>query len=308
MSIDRDDVVNRAIAWHVRRDKMNDADWRAFIIWLELSPSHADAYDAIALQDRLPLRIEAPVAAANDNIKRSWWAIGFGMAAIAAVAVGVVAIPRSAPYSITTKAGEQRVIALADGTRIEVNGATSLTLDHHNQRLATLERGEATFHVRHDASDPFTLHTGERVIEDAGTVFNVSREGQRLDVQVAEGAIIFEPGKQAITLRPGGALTVNEDSVSLAVSRVAVESVGAWRHGALSYANVPLSVVRDAVERRYPVDMTLDDGLSGRSFSGMVRLTGDEKRDIPHFAALIGANWQHDGTRWTLSPKDSAAR
>jgi transmembrane sensor len=301
------DVIDQAIAWHLRRDEMGDADWQAFILWLEISPAYASAYDAIALQDSAPGKPET-FTVANDNPPRRWWAIGTGLTVIAAMIVGFAIMPRSDPYAIVTKPGEQREVALGDGTRIELNGATRLTLDHHDLRVATLERGEATFHVRHDAGVPFTLTASGRTIEDAGTVFNVTSDGPRLDVQVAEGAVVFEPGKEAVRLTAGGALTVNEDSHTIALSRVTADSVGGWRRGVLSYSNVPLSVVRDAVERRYRSDMTLSGDLSARSFTGMVRLTGNEARDIPHLAALIGANSRYDGTRWILSSKDNDAR
>lgn len=304
---ERNRIVDEAIVWHLRRDEMNEADWHAFIIWLEASPLHASAYDRIALQDRLPVQVEALVAVNDNSRKRGWWGIGIGAATAAAAALGFVLLPLSDPYSVVTQAGERRVVALADGTRIELNGATRLNLDHHDLRIATLDHGEAMFSVRHDPGKPFVLQAGARKIEDLGTVFNVSKAGHHINVQVAEGAVMFQPGKEAIMLRPGTALSVDEKEQSVTVSQVPVEGIGGWRRGILSYANVPLSVVRDAVERRYRVDLTLAGGLSERPFTGMVRLTGEAKRDVPHLAALIGADWRNDGTRWTLSPKDDAS-
>ncbi|CAN5171872.1 N/A [soil metagenome] len=306
------DIVGEAIAWHLRRDTMDGADWHDFILWLETSPLYASTYDAIALQDgvRDHETTTAPVSApANDNPKRRWWAVGGGVAAaIAATVIGFTTMPVDSRYTIDTPPGEQRTVTLSDGTVIDVNGATRLTLDRRNTRIALLDSGEAVFHVRHDAGDPFTLTSGTRTVQDAGTVFNVTRDGPRLDVQVAEGAVVFEPGKQALTLNAGGAIVVSEDLNTVAVARVAIDSVGGWRRGTLSYAGVPLSVVGNALQRRYGIGMTLAGGLSVRSFTGMVRLTGDATRDVPHFAGLIGADWQKNGTRWTLSPKVAVAR
>jgi transmembrane sensor len=308
VTVEKGDIVDQAIDWHLRRHDMDGADWHAFVSWLEISPLHASTYDAIALQDNVPVVAERPVAA-NDDAKPRWRMIGAGVAAaIAATIIGFAVMPADGRYTIVTQPGEQRDVALSDGTRIEVNGATRLTLDHHNLRVATLEQGEATFHVHHDLGEPFTLQSGERTIRDAGTIFNVSREGSRLDVQVAEGAVVFEPGKQSIRLIPGSAITVAEDNMTVAVSQVAVDTVGGWRRGALSYSNVPLAVVGDAVKRRYRIDLTLTGDLSVQPFTGMVRLTGDAARDIPRLAGLIGADWQKHGSRWILSRKDTAVR
>lgn len=312
MTVGPDDIVGEAIAWHLRRSEMDGGDWHEFVLWLERSALHASIYDAIALQDDLPESVVTEQAdepaPANDNHSYRWWAIGSGVAAvIAATVVGLIAMPIDHRYTIVTKVGEQRTVALGDGTMIDVNGATRLTLDRQNTRIAMLDSGEAIFRVRHDAGAPFTVTSGSRTIRDAGTVFNVTRDGPRLDVQVAEGAVVFEPGRRALTLTPGSAVTLNEQSMTVAISRVAVDTVGGWRYGSLSYIDMPLTVVRNALRRRYGVDLELGGGLSGRSFTGMVRLTGDAARDIPHFADLIGADWQRNGTRWSLSPKGAAA-
>ena len=48
---ERMDIVDQAIAWHVRQGGMSAADWQAFIAWLEADPAHARAFDRIALMD-----------------------------------------------------------------------------------------------------------------------------------------------------------------------------------------------------------------------------------------------------------------
>ena len=308
MNVGKGEIVDQAIDWHLRRHEMDGTAWHAFVEWLEASPAHASAYDAIAFQDGVAIGGEAPVAA-NDDAKPRWRMIGAGFAAAAAaVLIGYAIIPVDGRYTIVTQPGERRDVALGDGTRIEVNGATRLTLDRNDLRVATLEQGEAVFHVRHDAGAPFTLQSGGREIQDAGTVFNVSRDGPRLDVQVAEGAVVFEPRKQAVRLSAGRAMSVAEEARTVALSEVAVETVGAWRQGMMFYANEPMSVVKSAIERRYRVELSYAGGLSKQCFTGMVRLTGDASRDIPHLAALIGADARQDGTRWILSPKDNAIR
>jgi transmembrane sensor len=307
VNVGKGDIVDQAIDWHLRRHEMDGAAWHAFVDWLEASPDHARAYDAIALQDGVAAGGEIPVAA-NDDAKPRWRMIAGFATAAAAMLIGYAVIPADGRYTIVTQPGERRDLALGDGTRIEVNGATRLTLDRNDLRVATLEQGEAVFHVRHDAGTPFTVQSGGREIQDAGTVFNVSRDGPRLGVQVAEGAVTFEPGKQSVRLSAGRAISVAEDAGTFALTEVAVEAVGGWRRGVMSYANEPMSVVKSAIERRYRVELAYAGSLSKQRFTGMVRLTGDAARDIPHLAALIGADAKQDGTRWILSPKDNAVR
>jgi len=311
-----DDIVNQAIAWHIRQDEMSALDWHGFVLWLEADAAHALAFDRVSLDQALlaaqpAIAATALPVAANDVFeetppaRRRWmWTVGG-----TAVAAGLVALlmpialaPTSDPYWLNTRPGQRQDVVLADGTRIEVSGGSRLQLDRRNPRLARLEAGEATFHVRHDSRDPFTLHSGDLTVRDVGTVFNVAREATRLDVQVAEGAVLFQPDREAVKLTPGLALSAREDSGQVALSHVAVETIGGWRSGQLAFAGEPLAHVADTIKRLYGTNLILDPGLSVRPFTGMVRLTGVAERDVPHLAALVGAGWRRDGERWTLSP------
>jgi transmembrane sensor len=312
---ERDNIVDQAIAWHMRQADMSEIHWREFILWLEADPAHARVFDRIALdQNLVAARPElagamVPPAPANDDgdpVRRSRWLWAVGGTAIAASLVALLtplALPRaSSPYLFETASGQRRNLTLADGTRIEVSGGTRLRLDHANPRVASLEAGEATFHVTHDDRDPFTLRSGDLTVRDLGTVFNVAREGSRLDLQVAEGSVLFQPGREAVRVTPGLALSAREDLRSVALSHIAVDAVGGWRTGRLSFTNETLSSVTAAIKRLYGIDVRLDPDLSARPFTGMVRLTGVAERDIPHIAALVGAGWRRNGERWTLSP------
>ncbi|MEG3176209.1 FecR domain-containing protein [Sphingomonas sp. RB3P16] len=313
--------MDRAIDWHLRQADMGDADWHAFVAWLEADPAHARAFDAVALDlallgeraDLYPADAVPEIETVVDQLvvparrRRVWAWAGAGVAVAAAASLTLIVTPiggaRSDPYAVETKPGQRRDIAFADGTRIELNGATRLLLDHGNARIATLETGEATFHVRHDAQDPFTVHSGALVVQDVGTVFNVARDGPRLDVQVAEGEVLFQPKREAVTLRAGGSVVVREDLGSLAVGKIDIAKVGAWRNRTLTSSGEPFGRVATAVMRIDGVMLSIDSRLSQQPFTGMVRLSGTAAQDVPHLAALVGAEWHYDGERWSISPR-----
>ncbi|MEJ8629191.1 FecR/PupR family sigma factor regulator [Sphingomonas sp. I4] len=46
-------LEEQAIDWHIRQRDMSAAEWDAFATWLEDSPAHARAYDAVAMADAL---------------------------------------------------------------------------------------------------------------------------------------------------------------------------------------------------------------------------------------------------------------
>ncbi|KQS01558.1 hypothetical protein ASG11_18080 [Sphingomonas sp. Leaf357] len=315
-------IVDRAIDWHLRQSDMAEDAWAEFVVWLEADAAHAEAYDRVAMLDRVlpeaPLAVPNRLIAANDDhqdhgraTRRRWlWGAG-GTAVAAAIAVLLVpmALPRAAdPYEINTAPGQRQTIALADGTRIELSGGSRLKLDHNNTRVAALDAGEATFTVHHDEGTPFTLRSGGLSVQDLGTVFNVARSGQRLDVQVAEGSVMFQPGAEGIVLKPGKSLVAHEDTHSVTLGDVAPDTVGGWRSGRLSFSGEPLARVFDAMRRLYGTQVTLTGDLSEQPFTGMVEMTGTAARDIPHMAALIGVEWRRNGETWILSRRSAATR
>ena len=317
MAVEAANIVDRAIDWHLRQAEMSDDDWRAFVTWLEADPAHAQAFDAVALDmtllaERADL-YPAPAApierqqVAPARPRRIWAWAGGGIAVAAAASLTLMIAPTGssggASYAVETKPGERQTVALVDGTKIELNGATRLILDNANPRVATLEAGEATFHVRHDPRDPFTLHSGTLTVQDMGTVFNVERDGARFDVQVAEGSVLFQPKQQALTLQAGAAVSAREDLGSIAVTKIDVAKVGMWRSGAVVFSGEPFGRVTTAIRRIDGAILSVEPSLSQRPFTGMVRLSGKAGQDVPHIAALIGAEWHHDGERWTISPR-----
>lgn len=322
MSRERVDMVDQAIGWHLRLADAPERDWRDFTDWLAGSPAHAAAYDRIAMDDLLvglaaqagaTATVPGPVAAvaaetfpADGRPARRWRRHAAGALAAAAAIVVAVTIPAShrpaTAYVVATAPGEHRVVTLADGTRIDLNGDTRITLDRARPRAALLDAGQAVFHVRHDAGVPFEVRTAGVALRDLGTVFEVTRDERRLDVRVAAGAVLFRPDREAIALGPGMALAKRDGEDRPVLGRVAVAEVGGWRAGRLSFGETRLRTVARAVARTTGVRLDVAPALADRPFTGSFRLTGRAERDIPHVAALAGATCSHRRQGWLLTP------
>lgn len=306
-------IIDTAIDWHLRQADMTADDWMAFVAWLEADPAHAAAFDRVAMVDRAIPPAPTPLEAANDDavpVRRWRGVIGGSVAAAVAAALlaPVMLAQRPDPYSVETAAGERRVVALGDGTRIEMSGGTRLTLDHHDNRVAALDRGQALFTVRHDAAHPFTLTAGGVAVRDLGTVFDVARDGPRLAVQVASGSVMVQPDRDRITLTPGQTLLTDEASGHAVRGTVAPADVGGWRQGRIALTGATLGDLASAWRRLYGTRLNLTGALAQRPFTGMVALTGKAERDVPHVAALIGADWRRDGEDWIIEAPGGSSR
>jgi len=315
------DVVDQAIAWRLREPELDADGWRKLVEWLEM-PAHAAAYDAVALDcavlgEVAALRQATPAVVADAMPARRFlvggmrWAFGsIAIGAVAAaVAVGVMSPTRQAPgnsaYEVAAAPGKRQSVSLADGTQIELSGGTRLRLDRADPRAVALIEGEAVFHVRHNEVAPFTLNLGEWKVRDIGTMFNVERKGAMVKLQVGEGAVALEGPQQRLRLSRGGAVSMRGDLEAATIFHVAPESVGGWRERRLAFSGERLAEAADRIARMDGSDIRIAGELIDKPFTGMIRLTGEAGKDVPYFAAMIGAKWRRNGDQWILSSTEA---
>lgn len=313
MSAQDSDIQEAARHWAIRVQQPAFGEWDGFTEWLERDPAHLAAYDAV-LDDEAwgaALLSAAPVVAPEAPSVRSWWLAGSAVAAAAAIAVvgGWAVLDRDSPaQQIATAPGEHRTIDLADGSRLALNGATRVTIDPDTPRHVVLEQGEARFDVRHDASDPFVVLSGGARLVDAGTVFNVVQDGDALEVAVAEGAVIYQPGPDEVRLAPGDTLRRPGKGAKPVLAKASPQAIGSWATGELYYDNpAPDQVARDLTRSiGRPVRSA---GGSGRiRFTGTLVLRGTPEEVLARAGPLLGVTFVVDGEGWTMSPAHGPPR
>lgn len=304
-----------ALGWVIRTRDAEFADWAAFTSWLEADPAHAPAYDALmaadaGLPDIIPAEPVTIAAPANDAGERRWrpmrWVGGSAVAAALVAAVSIGMWDRADIYTVTTRPGETRTIALEEGTRIDLNGGTTMRFDRHDPRFAALDSGEAAFTVRHDARNPFRVTVGKDVVEDAGTIFNIVRSGAATRIGVAEGKVIYNPQAQAIALPAGRALT--NDGAGLRLTDIATDTVASWRQGRLTYANAPVSQISADIARTIGVRLNASPAAGTMRFTGTIRLERDPVRFFGRAAPLMGLTAVRQGDAWLLKEGDGPPR
>lgn len=303
-------IEEEAIAWLMRLRDAGADEWEDFTLWLEADPAHAAAYEEAALADQGldELAPAAPLAPAPANDEPSLpgrstrrTVLGWGIAAAIAGVIGFSAIqPSNSVYAVETGAGERRTVELADGSRIDLNGSTRLLLDRDRTRYAELERGEALFTVAHDDARPFEVEAGGALLRDMGTVFNVVRQDETLEVGVAEGAVLFNPEAEAVELTPGMSLR-SAPGEDLAVVRGEPQAIAGWREGRLSYAAAPVAEVAADLSRNLGVPVAAVDAVAARPFSGLIRLERRPEEDIGRAAQLMGLSARRSAAGWVLT-------
>ena len=171
------------------------------------------------------------------------------VALIATLSAGVLTQFREPADKVyTTPLGGRMTVKLADGSEIQLNTNSMLRLSSDpTRRQATLERGEAYFAIKHDASNPFVLTVAGHKVIDLGTKFSVHIEGESLEVALVEGMAKVEPlhsATEATTavLRPGDVAIATLTSLSLKAKPIAsIQDELSWRQGVLTFKAVTLA-------------------------------------------------------------------
>ncbi len=312
-----------AIAWVVRLRDAGADDWAAFAAWLEADSAHLAAYEEAALADLdaeelapapRPVRPAWTPAAEPDHRPGRRRFLGWGAGAMAAAVAGLVAwttIPAGAAlYAVETRPGEHRRVDLADGSHIDLNGASRIQLDRNNVRYASLEQGEALFTIVHDEARPFEVEAGGARMRDLGTIFNVVAERGAVEVGVAEGRVLFDPGGAAVDLSPGMSLRRAGASARPVVMRGAPAAIGGWRAGRLSYRSAPVEQVAADLSRNLGVSVRASPAVARQSFTGVIMLDPDRPGSdsgaaVRRAASLLGVSAGRSGDGWILTVESS---
>ncbi len=322
MTTDNIDLNEAARHWAIRVEDSSFTDWDAFTRWLEANPAHLPAYEAArddAAWGADLLSAQAPDgtfdeplhAIQSENVvplrpRRRWFAAG---GAIAAALVGLASwsmLDRNPAMEIVTAPGEHRTVALDDGSRVILNGETRITIDPDRPREVVMANGEALFEVKHDDSHPFVvLANGTRLL-DAGTVFNVISEGDSLDVAVAHGVVIYEPGREDIRLQAGDGLSRADGKATPVLRKASPLAIGGWQTGQLQYSNVSLGEVARDLGRNLGTRIRPGDGAERLRFSGTLIVDGPPESVLARIGPLLGVSFAANGNAWTMTPANGA--
>lgn len=301
-------IQEEAIGWVIRLRNASGREWEEFTLWLEADPRHLQAYEDAALADqdfeRLPAGAPASVMVPESEReprsagRRAF--LGWAVAAALVATIGYVSVrPGESRYAVETGAGERRSVALADGSRIDLNGSTRIVLDRDEVRFARLETGEALFTIVHDDSAPFEVEAGDALIKDMGTIFNVVHAEGAVEIGVAEGEVLFNPEEEAVRLTPG--MTLYKREGQFWVLRGEPASVGGWREGRLSYSSASAGRVAADLSRNLGVAVGASPEVARKRFSGVIVLDRDPERLFRRVSALLDVEARRAGDGWMLT-------
>lgn len=273
---------------------------RGFRRWLAENPAHAAAFERVSNGWELAGQLPRAPFPRLTRWQRAGFREGFvraGAVVIAAAAIAVFGVflhLRGA--GVATNVGEQRTLALEDGSRIYLNTATRVTVRYsEKERRVQLQSGEALFEVAKRPDRPFIVTAGNREVRALGTSFVVRRDEQQVVVMLMEGKVEVLPHALSldtltppmpITLSPGQRLTFSEDDRPK-LDEPSVEKVTAWRRGQIDLDEVSLAQAVAEMNRYSVVKIAIE-----RAEATKIPITGVFRAgDTPSFAAAVARSY-----------------
>jgi len=208
--------------------------------------------------------------------------------------------------TIQTPRGGQYQVILADGTKVWLNSASSLsypTTFTGKERQVQL-KGEAYFEVAEDKNKPFKVSVADVQVEVLGTHFDVMayEDETAINTTLLAGAVrVTRNGMGSRVLAAGQEASMDRSSGSLSVNEVDGEEAVAWKNGFFAFEGVSIETVMRQLARWYDVDVDYE-GKTDKHFHGMISRSSNVS-EVFRMLELTGAvHFNTEGKKIIVKP------
>lgn len=337
----RENLDREAADWVARQDAcgLSGEEQAELDAWLATSANRRAAYERATGLWR-DLDTLADLCAESQEVRRPAPAELTPVVKVAAIAACLMVMlslaavfvsqpgPEQTPARYVTAIGDQRTIALSDGSSIVLNTNSDLeVLFDDRVRLIKLHRGEAYFEVAKDPMRRFRVDAGDNAVVAVGTAFVVRRKVGALDVAVTHGVVELQ---QAVPRLPednsveqtfetagevqaadiqtdrvwtpvaamvvGQSATIPEDGGDIIRNNIGdVDRMLDWTDGSLVFQGEPLSEVVQAISRYSGYRFEIEDSELNTLRIGGVFKVGDVTGLVEALEATFGVSAQYIG-------------
>lgn len=280
-----DSIGDQAAEWLLRQGAAGwlEEDQAALEAWLNESPRHLAAYWRLEAGWARTERLVALKRGRMQHVqtasrKMSWPVLRFVAAASVAIAVVFGGwyswSTREVEYATTI--GQRAKISLADGSRIQLNTDSAISVSFGIwRRTVSLKKGEAFFDVQHDAARPFSVLAAGHRITDLGTKFAVRTSNDRLEVTLIEGRARLEAVSplvqhHATDLVPGEVAVATANTITVAKLPIhSLTNALAWRQGQLVFNHTTLAKAAAEFNRYNQTKLVIEPAIAELTVSGV---------------------------------------
>lgn len=181
----------------------------------------------------------------------------------------------STPFTtLKVPSQHQTQVILPDGTRVWVNEGSELKYPkafRTNTREVYLS-GEAYFEVKHNAAQPFIIHTGNLVTRVLGTAFAIKEDKNKhtVEVTVTRGKVSVNNGNQLLgVLTPNQQLSYNSLNNEAITHTIDADLVIAWPQSEMHFDDISFEEAALQLQKQFKVQISFtNQKLKACRFTG----------------------------------------
>ena len=223
---------------------------------------------APAAAARMPRRGLAAIRGRSRRWLRFAAAAGGAAIALALVQFTLVEAPA---VRHATVLGEQRSVALDDGSIVTLNTLSEVDIDMgRSERRVALVAGEAMFDVVPDAARPFVVEAGNVSLTVLGTKFSVYRKDNVTRLAVVEGSVRVVPNgslaelTEPVVVAAGEGLVAGREGITPLAAGTGIDMAIAWTERRLIFNAAPLADVVEEFNRYNATPIVVEDNALAR--------------------------------------------
>jgi transmembrane sensor len=270
----------------------SEAELAACKRWRASHPDHERAWNRLAALEGQLAAVPAPLAhgalvkpelAQAQARRKALRILGLAMATgIAAYAGTGTDAWQFALADVSTATGEQREMALPDGSRVLLNTHSAIDIDFRgSQRLLVLRAGEILVTSGHAPAwrdKPLLVQSGQGTVEALGTRFTVRQEAGQSQVAVYEGLVEIRPRLHPQQLlRLGAGQQVRFDSGQVQAAEPLEGTEPPWVRGLLVARDMRLEEVVAEIGRYRSGVLRCDPAAAELRVSGVFSLKDTDR-------------------------------
>lgn len=205
----------------------------------------------------------------------------------------------------TPRGGEYQVI-LADGTRVWLNAASSLsypTAFNGSKREVRLT-GEAYFEVAKSRNKPFFVQVNGTTIEVLGTHFNITSysDESNLTTTLLEGSVNVTKNGHQTLLKPGQQAVVTRTSDHINVSSADIPATMAWKNGYFLFRDEDIKSIMKKISRWYDIEVEYRGNVEEQKFGGTFYRSKSFSELLHYLEKLGSLHFKIEGRRVIVTP------
>jgi transmembrane sensor len=149
--------------------------------------------------------------------RRTFGAIAAGSGLAIAASASWALWRTTGPERYGTGIGEERLVQLADGSKVQINTDSVIDVSlHRGRRAIHLLKGEVRFDLAPDPARPFLVTARDGAMQGAGTAFNLRLKQDLTELTVIDGQVeLLDDGAAGATVPAGSGATIRTTAITI---------------------------------------------------------------------------------------------